>query len=85
MNYIVRFSETARKDLLNIPSPAQYRVSVLINRLIQNPRPPGCKKLKGLSGMWRARVGDYRILYGVNDNTNAVTIYRVLHRKEAYR
>jgi mRNA interferase RelE/StbE len=54
--------------------------------LAQNPRPPGCRKLHG-SGHddYRIRVGDYRILYEVDDTAPTVRIMRVRHRREAYR
>ncbi|MEW5797725.1 MAG: type II toxin-antitoxin system RelE/ParE family toxin [Bacteroidota bacterium] len=43
------------------------------------------KKLQGLPNMWRVRAGDYRILYNINDKLKHIVIYRILHRKDAYR
>ncbi len=65
--------------------PSDFRrVQQSINILAQNPRPPGVKKLKGSTG-YRLRVGIYRILYEIDDSPQVITIYRVKHRREAYR
>jgi mRNA interferase RelE/StbE len=53
--------------------------------LAENPRSPGCKKLKDSEGDWRIRVGVYRILYNIDDSRSTVTILRIRHRKEVYR
>lgn len=66
-------------------SPLDFRrVQQSINTLAQNPRQAGTKKLKGAMG-YRLRVGMYRILYEIDDDAQVVTIYRVKHRREAYR
>ena len=66
-------------------SPSQFRrVQESINSLAENPRPPGIKKLRGGVG-YRVRVGDYRILFEIDDPTQTVIIYRVKHRREVYR
>jgi mRNA interferase RelE/StbE len=45
----------------------------------------GCRKLEGLRNSWRIRVGDYRIIYEIADEVRIVRVYRVRHRREAYR
>jgi mRNA interferase RelE/StbE len=50
-----------------------------------NPRPPGCKKLKGEEKTWRVRVGNYRILFQIDDAARTVVIVGVGHRKDVYR
>ena len=51
----------------------------------ENPRPPGCKKLRSQTPMaWRVRVGNYRILYCVDDQKRQITIYRIGHRRDVY-
>jgi mRNA-degrading endonuclease RelE of RelBE toxin-antitoxin system len=47
-------------------------------------RPPGCKKLKGGDNEWRIRVGDYRIVYEIDDRARTVDVTRIAHRREAY-
>jgi mRNA interferase RelE/StbE len=52
--------------------------------LAENSRPPGCKKLRGYKDHWRIRVGDWRVLYVIDDAAKHVSITRVAHRREAY-
>jgi len=56
-----------------------------IDRLKEEPRPPGARKLRNFTAVYRLRVGVYRILYEINDKAGIVTVYRVKHRHEAYR
>jgi mRNA interferase RelE/StbE len=51
--------------------------------LEQDPRPPGCKKLKGRDA-WRIRIGDYRVIYEINDGHLIVTVITIGHRREVY-
>jgi mRNA interferase RelE/StbE len=74
----------AVKDIAKLPGNYPRRVSQRIDALAQDPRPPGAKKLSGESG-YRLRVGVYRILDDIDNRAQVVTIYRVKHRKEAYR
>ena len=50
----------------------------------ENPRPPGCKKLQGYKDQWRIRVGDYRVLYIIDDAELLVEVTRVRHRRDVY-
>ncbi|HEY1372207.1 MAG TPA: type II toxin-antitoxin system RelE/ParE family toxin [Candidatus Binatia bacterium] len=70
----------------NGPSPGQdsQNISRRIIALETNPRPPAALKLQGGDG-YRFRVGDYRVLYTIDDATRRVFIYSVAHRREAYR
>jgi mRNA interferase RelE/StbE len=74
----------AVKDIADLPKDYAGLVGRHVDRLGENPRPPDAKKLKG-SADYRLRVGPYRILYDINDETSTVTVYRVKHRREAYR
>ena len=74
----------AIKDIADLPKDYGRLVSQHIDRLGENPRPLGAKKLKG-DTIFSQRVGTYRILYEIDDKLQAVTIYRVKHRREAYR
>ncbi|WP_404980599.1 type II toxin-antitoxin system RelE family toxin [Carboxydichorda subterranea] len=49
-----------------------------------NPRPPGVRKLTGRDG-WRLRVGDYRVIYDVDDESRRVTVLHIGHRRDVYR
>jgi mRNA interferase RelE/StbE len=61
------------------------RIDQALRGLAEDPRPPGARKLVGNEEGRRLRIGDYRILYDVNDTDRVVTVGRILHRSEAYR
>ena len=65
--------------------PTFHRIIPQIRTLAENPRPPGCRKLTGSKNDWRIRIGDYRVLYEVNDRVKAVRVMKVRHHREAYR
>ena len=56
-----------------------------IDALVSNPRPVGCRKLYGSENAYRIRIGDYRVIYTVDDDVLVVAIERVRHRREVYR
>jgi mRNA interferase RelE/StbE len=85
VKYRVVILPVAQKDHNAIPSPFYEQIETKMLALADNPRPPGCKKLKDTEGDWRIRVGVYRILYAIDDSHSLVTILRIRHRKEAYR
>jgi len=82
----VVLSAPAERDLKRLPVAFFHRVIAVIRALAQNPRPPGCRRLHG-SGHddYRIRVGDYRVVYEVDDTATLVRIMRVRHRREIYR
>ena len=85
MTYRIQITRTARKDLLSLDDPTYQRTAKVIELLQENPRPDGARKLRSQEHAWRIRVGDYRILYEINDSSKVVDIYRIKHRREAYR
>ena len=85
MAYRVELTSGAQRDLSPLPADVLERVRDRFKDLSENHRFQGVKKLKGGSGYLRRRVGDYRILYEVDDGTRLVTVARVLHRRDAYR
>ena len=82
--FTVQYARPARKDLEALPAELQARILAAIDALQDNPRPPGSKKLKDRSE-YRIRVGQYRVIYEIHDQTVVVLIVRVSHRKDAYR
>ncbi len=84
MKYIVDFTPRARRDLRAQPSSIQDRILAAATALANNPRPAGCRKMQGQDA-WRIRVGDYRIIYEIHDDTLLVIIIRVGHRSDVYR
>ena len=86
MKYAVLLESRAEKELKSLPENVLKRVDNKLQALSLNPRPRGAAKLKGKeSEGWRLRIGDYRILYQIDDKENAIHVYRVKHRREAYR
>ncbi|MEW6546693.1 MAG: type II toxin-antitoxin system RelE/ParE family toxin [Bacillota bacterium] len=83
--YEVFLERTARKDLEALPARVFRQVIACVRGLAHNPRPPGARKIVGSDNAWRVRVGDYRVVYEVDDAAFRVIVYRVRHRKEAYR
>lgn len=81
MSYEVRLRPAAQKELNDLPEPEYERVRKAISALEGNPRPPRVKRLAE-SGLWRIRVGQYRVVYALNDEAQRVTIVRVARRRE---
>ena len=82
--YEVVLEHAAERDLKGLPAIVFQRVIQHVKALADNPRPPGCRKITGSEGSWRIRVGDYRIIYEIDDKARVVRIMRVRHRREAY-
>lgn len=74
----------AQKELARLPEREYERVREAIRLLTQNPRPPDCLRLTGRDA-WRIRVGNYRVIYEINDEAQVVTIQHVGHRRDVYR
>lgn len=83
--YRVEFTAAAQKDILSIPGFVRNRMEIAVEQLQVNPRPEGSKKLKGRENTYRIRLGDYRILYSIEDRSKMLTVFRIRHRKEVYR
>ena len=83
MNYAVSILRRAQKELGQLSSPSFERVCDAIRVLAGNPRPPGCRKLVGRDG-WRIRVGDYRVIYQLDDLARTVLVLHVGHRRDIY-
>ena len=82
--YRLEVSHIAHRQIRRLPAPTQERINKAIAGLAENPRPFGNRKLTTREG-YRVRVGDYRILYQVDDEAKMVTIYRVMARGDVYR
>jgi len=83
--YTLLVGRSAERDLGRLPSAVFERVNERILALREDPRPQGVRKLVGALEGWRIRVGDYRVLYRVDDDAQTVTIVRVRHRRDFYR
>ena len=83
--YALTFARSARKELERLNDPLRTRVFRRIESLATNPRPAGCKKLEGAEDLWRLRIGDYRVIYSVDDGRRLVDVSAVRHRSDVYR
>ena len=83
--YALLIKRSAERDLRRLPRTLLERISERILALREDPRPHGVRKLVGALEGWRIRVGDYRILYQIDDDAQTVTIVRVKHRRQVYR
>jgi mRNA interferase RelE/StbE len=84
MRYSLLILPRAVKELTVLESTEYGKIKKAILRLADNPRPSGCSKLTGREG-WRIRVGDYRVIYEINDFTKEVVVLHVGHRRDVYR
>ena len=86
MTYALQIKPSAAKELEAIDGATTRRkIVATINALAFDPRPAACKKLAGRDAAYRLRVGDYRIVYTVNDREIVVEIIKIGHRREVYR
>ncbi len=83
--FTVQYKKSAEKDLESLPTGIVQRIHDAILELAKNPRPFGCRKLKGFDNKYRIRIGDYRVIYEIHENTVVVLIVQISHRKDAYR
>lgn len=85
MAHAVFIIPAAARQLEKLDAGARRRVRLAIDALAETPRPNGCKKLSATENAYRIRVGDYRVLYEIEDRRLVVLVVRVAHRREAYR
>ena len=85
MAWEVRFRPSALREFRALPGNAQARVGQRLDSLRSEARPPGVQKLEGGEGFYRIRVGDYRIVYAIDDPARIVFIVKVGHRGDVYR
>ena len=83
MMYQIVIDRYAKKQLSKIPRPHFNRIVKAIEDLSLNPRPVGFKKLTGRPG-YRIRIGDYRVIYGIEDTVLSVFVIDIGHRKNIY-
>jgi mRNA interferase RelE/StbE len=85
MIYSVSLRPGAERQRRKLSGEVRNRIIQVLLSLEQNPRPPGVVKLSGRENQWRLRVGDYRILYEIDDEAKLVTVLRIAHRRQVYR
>jgi mRNA interferase RelE/StbE len=85
MLYSIQFTSRALRDLSSLDRTLQQRVRRHIDRLAQDPFPPGTKKLHAEEPFFRIRVGDYRVVYQVDGRQLRVVVIKIGHRRDVYR
>lgn len=84
MAYKVLLTPAAIKERKRLPVEVRGRVDQALKVLVDVQRPPNSRKLAGSRDDWRLRVGDYRILYEIEDEAEQIVVWRIAHRREAY-
>lgn len=82
--YRIQIVKSALKELSKLPSKEALKITRKINDLKDEPRPSGCVKLTGSNNEYRIRIGNYRVLYTIEDKVLLVYIFKVRNRKDAY-
>lgn len=81
----VEWRHSAVKDLRSLAKEEVGRIISAVAELAEEPRPHGCRKLQGADHNYRIRIGDYRVVYEIQDKVRIVLIQRVRRRKDVYR
>ncbi len=85
VSFEIQWKRSAERDLRNIDKQYIPRIVKTIESLAANPFPFQYCKLRGTERLYRIRVGDYRVIYQVDNEAKIVIIYYIRHRREAYR
>lgn len=83
-SYSYEITPAAARQIAKLDRPVQERIAARLRRLIREPHPQEAVKLAGKDGLYRVRVGDYRIVYRIQDEILLVVIIRVGHRSDVY-
>ena len=84
-NFNVELTNSARKELRDLGSEVIERLAMKLVALGSDPFASGTKRLEGGDGLYRVRVGDYRIVYSVDTDARTVRVQAIRHRSQAYR
>lgn len=85
MAYRVDISPRAASEFRSLTKATQRRLQPHIDALAETPRPPGITKLSGTDDLYRLRVGDYRIIYRIDDDVLHILVVMIGHRRDIYR
>lgn len=85
MAYSVELKKSVERDIRKIPKKEIKRIVEAIERLAEEPRPSGSRKIKTTERTYRIRSGDYRVIYQIDEAEKTVLITHIRHRKDAYR
>ncbi|WP_047864632.1 type II toxin-antitoxin system RelE family toxin [Rubrobacter aplysinae] len=85
MSYRLEVVRRAQKQLARIQVQDRERIMDGIDAIADDPKSPGSTKLQGYTDTWYVRVGDYRIIYELDEVAGEIIVIRVAHRREACR
>lgn len=85
MSYQIDVAPSALRQLRKLDPQARRKIQAAIELLADEPRPPAAKMLVNAGGAWRVRVGDYRVVYDIEDGRLVILVLAVAHRREVYR
>lgn len=85
MSYSLIVKPAAARQFKKLESQIRQRIGAALHGLQSEPRPVGSRKLAGGQGDWRIRIGDHRVLYEIDEDSKLVTVWRIAHRRNAYR
>lgn len=85
MTYRIEFVASAQREFVKLPATERRRIAAKVDRLMAEPRPAGCVKLSGHRDIWRIRIGNYRVIYNIDDSRALLVVLKVSHRRESYR
>ena len=85
MPYKIVIKKSAAKQITAVPKSVKESIFEHIFELSEEPRPPGCKKLKGEENAWRIRIGNWRVVYTIEDEILTIEVIKVAHRKDVYK
>ena len=83
--YEIRLTKRVERQLSKLVPEVQIRLQIAIDALDENPRPDGVKKLKGKDNQYRLRVGDYRIIYTIEDQKLLIVVVQLGARSDVYK
>jgi len=84
MTYQIIFKSSVKKDIKNLPESVLLRIREAIETLAHEPFPHGFQKIRGYEGYYRIRLGNYRLVYAVDEIVEIICIIRIGHRRDVY-
>ncbi len=85
MACVIGCTDAAERELRRLTLPARATIGRVLERLAANPRRPGARRVVGTDHLYRAKAGDYRIVYAIDEGRIVICVVRVAHRSTAYR
>lgn len=85
IEYKILWKKSAVKEFNKLPKQQSSRIYDAISDLSNNPRPENSKNMITLSKHYRLRIGDYRVIYSIEDKILIIEIIRIAHRKDVYQ